>query len=115
MLNKVIVNLQRMDIRLHQHRFEVILSNGKDRGNIRISRYDDLVTLLHHAHLLIGTEDKCQGIESIPTPDAVASADILSIMLFEPLRSISFEIPSTLKHISHSLPHLLLVRSIHPF
>ena len=99
LLNKVIVNLKGMDIRLYEYRYEPVLCDSKNTGNIGISRYDDLITLLHHTHLLIGAEDKCQRIKTITTAYAIFRTDIRGIVFLKALRYLTFEIPSALQHL----------------
>ena len=103
LLDKRVVDLQSIDGRLDKHRFQAILRDGKNRGDICVGRYDDLIALHHHAQLHIGPEDERQGIEAVATADAVARADILCIMLLKLPRGLSLEIPSALQHLVGSM------------
>ena len=93
-----VVNLQRVDVRLHEDRCEAVLRDGENGSNIRVGRHDDLVAIVQPPHLLIRPEDECQGIEPIGHTDAVTRTDILCIMLLEAARGLSAQIPSAAEH-----------------
>ena len=115
LFDKGIVNLENVDVGLNQNRSEAVFGDSENGGDIGIGWYDNLVAISHNAHLFICSEDERQCIKPIATADAVASAYIVGIMLFEQSCRLATKIPPPLQHILHSLPNLRFVRSIHLF
>ena len=98
-----IVYLERIDVRLYKHRLKAVLCNGEDGSDIGIGWHDDFVTLLHHAHLNISTENQCQGIEAIAATNTIAYTNIVSIGLLEATGIVALQIPTTLQHLIGSM------------
>ena len=48
LLDERIINLQGFSGGFDKHRFQTILCDSEDRGNVRVCWHDNLVTILHH-------------------------------------------------------------------
>ena len=84
-----IIDLERIDIGFDKDRHKVIFRNREYAGNIRIGRHDNLVAILHGTQFLVCTQYQRQCIQSVATTNAVFSTNILGIVLFKTLRSIT--------------------------
>ena len=107
-----IVNLKRIEGRLHENGFQPTLSNSEDRGDVGIGRHDDLIPRLHHAHLDISAKNKGQGIETITATYAETGTDIIGIVLLKAARGLSFQIPSAVEYATDSLTNLCIIQVI---
>ena len=94
LLDERIIDLQGIYGGFDKYRSKAIFSNGKDGGDIGVGRHDDLVALLHHAHLLVGSQNQRQRIESVGTTHTMFSTYICRIVLFEPTGGLAFQIPA---------------------
>ena len=72
------VDLKGFRIGLHEYRLEAVFGDREDARDIGVGWYDDLITLFHHPHVDIGTENQCQRIQAVGTADTVARTDIRS-------------------------------------
>ena len=107
-----IINLKRIHRGLNEYGYEPVLRNGKDRGDIGVGRHDDLITLMHHPHLDIGSKDQCQRIETVATTDTATSTDVFCILFFELPRGLTFQIPTGLNHTVYCGLQFFLIRCV---
>ena len=103
LLYEAVVDLEGVRVGLDKHRLETAFSDREDTSDIGIGWHDDLIAGGHHPHLDIGTENKCQSIESVSTADTVARADVVGVMLFELSRGLTPEIPAAMQYLIGSM------------
>ena len=98
MLDKAVVYLESVPSRLHKHRLEAVLGNGENGGNVGIGRHYNLVAILQHSHLLVGTKYEGKGIETVAASHAVAGAYIFGKLLAEIVVGGTLQIPAAIDH-----------------
>ena len=113
LFQQLLVNLQRVFVRFHQHWAQSILGDGEDGGNERIGRHQHFVTRLHPAHLYIGTIDQCECIEAVADSDAMTGADKRRISRLERPRLLALQKPARVDHLPHCLMIFLGVTGRH--
>ena len=114
-LNQVLVHLQRLGPRLHQHRRQPVLRNRQNRRDIGIRRHDHLVPRLHHAQFHIRPEYPNQRIQAVRATDAIRRTDIVRIMFLEALVLAPLQVPPALHHAAHCRLNLSAVQRRHIF
>ena len=114
-LNQGIVHLERVDVRLYQHRLQATFRYSKNTGDKGVGRDDDLITHLHHTHLHIGPKYQRQSIEPVATTDTMPRTDILGILRLEPFRSLALQIPATIQHPIQRLTDFRVVQIVDSF
>ena len=80
---------------------------AKNGGDERIGLYKHFVTIVEQSHLFVGSEGEGEGVKSIGHTDAMAGADILGIVLFELLHSLSLQIPAAIHDCCYCLLNLV--------
>ena len=106
----VVINFQRMGIRLTKNRNQVVFRNSKDSGDIGIGRNDDLVAIFHDTELLISTEYPDKGIQAVSTADTEVCSYELGIVLLKPLILTPLKIPTTIYHTSNGFIDFLIMK-----
>ena len=86
--------------------------DGSDEG---IGRNEDFISLLQTSHLLIGLQREGQGIQAVRHTHTILRTDILGIVLFEPVQSLTLQVPSATYHLCHCLLYLFLMQGCHAF
>ena len=109
LLDACVVNLERVDARLYEHRLQIVLGDGEYGCDICVRRHDHLVAVLHYAHLLVGTQDECKGIKSVAATYAVSGADEVGKLFAERLVLYSLQIPSAFYNALHGFAYLAAV------
>ena len=113
LFQQLLVNLQRVFVRFHQHWAQSVLGDGEDGGNERIGRHQHLVARLHPAHLYIGTIDQRERIESVADSNAMTCADKRRISRLERPRLLALQKPARVDHLPHCLVIFLSVTGRH--
>ena len=101
-LNEVIINLQSIQLRLHQHGLQTVLRDGENGSDVGVGRNNHLVARLHHAQLDVGTENPNQRVQAVGATYAVLGTDKASIVGFEAFVLLALEIPATVHHAGDS-------------
>src|SRR5574344_180628 len=70
-----VVHQQRVDIRLHQHRFQFVSRNRQNTGNESVGRNDHLITFCHYSEFNVCPQDECQSVETISATDTMRGTD----------------------------------------
>ena len=104
-LQLVLVNLERVGTRLHEHRPQSVLRDGEHRGDECVGRHQHLVVRLQQSQLQVGTIDQRQRIEAVGNADAVARTDERRVSRLERPRLLTLQIAARVDH----LPHCLLI------
>ena len=113
LFDELVVYLERIDIRFDKYWYKVIVRNGKDSGNKRIGRYDDLVTILHDTQFFIGTKDERQSIKPIGHTNTMLRTDILGIMFFKTTGCLTPQIPAAVQYVSDSLAYFRILEGVY--
>ena len=84
-LQSTVIQFQCIVARLSQNRHQSVLRQSKDRGDIGISRYDNLVAWLHDAHFDVSSVDPYQRIQAVTTAYTKPTANIFGIVFLKAL------------------------------
>ena len=109
LLDACVVNLERVDARLYEHRLQIVLGDGEDGCDICVGRHDHLVAVLHYSHLFVGTQNECKSIKTIAATYAVSGADEAGKLFAERLVLCSLQIPSAFYNALHGFIYLAVV------
>ena len=113
LFQQLLVDLQRVFVRFHQHWAQSVLCDGEDGGNERIGRHQHLVARLHPTHLYIGTIDQRECVEAVADSDAMTGADKRRISRLERPCLLTLQKPARVDHLPHCLVIFLGVTGRH--
>ena len=113
LFQQILINLQRVFVRFHQHWAQSVLRDGKDGGNERVGRHQHFVARLHLAHLDICTIDQRKRIEAVADSDAMTGAYKRRISRLERPCLLTLQKPARVDHLPHCLMIFLSVAGRH--
>ena len=115
LLNERVINLQGVDIRLHQYRPQAVLGDGKNGGYVGVGWHDNLIAVLQPIKIYVRAQDECQGIQAVAHTNAVAGANVVGIVLLKAGSGISPQIPAGVHHAVDSLVDFLSIEGVDAF
>ena len=107
LLDAVVVNFERVEARLYEHRLQAVFRDGENRGNIGVGRHDDFIAWLHHAHFDVGTINPDERVKAVGATHTMLRADVLGIMLLESLVFFTLKVPARIDDATHRLVNLV--------